>query len=271
MPSGTSLASVPRTKVGAVPYGGGGVYECTRPGDVAITFEDGPVRDYTSHILDILRSYNARATFFVTGNNLNKGQIDTTPAHTATIQRAYAEGHQIASHTWTHLDLSAISSTDRKNQMYKNEMALRNILGFFPTYMRPPYDTCSAASGCEKDMADLGYHIIYYNLDPLDQDNNTPQLIQNSKNKFRSDMTAGGATPANAQWLAMAHDTEQQTAYNLTDYMLSTLTSLGYRAVTVGECLRDPAANWYRTGAGTPIVSSSSVVSWRGWNVVAWN
>lgn len=37
---------------------------------------------------------------------------------------------------------------------------------------------------------------------------------------------------------------------NLTEYMLSTLTQLGYKAVTVGECLGDPAENWYRKAGG---------------------
>ncbi|OAL51486.1 chitin binding protein, partial [Pyrenochaeta sp. DS3sAY3a] len=260
-PAGTNLSSVPRTKFGSVLYGGEGIYECVRYGDVAITFDDGPLQDYTNNILNIFRAYNAKATFFVTGNNFNKGQIDLTPAHTATIQRAYAEGHQIASHTWTHLDLSAIRTLDRKNQMWKNEMALRNILGFFPTYMRPPYNSCTAASGCEKDMADLGYHITYYNVDTDDKNQDSRTQIQNSKNWFRGNITAGGATPASSKWLTLAHDVQQQTAYNLTDYMLSTITSLGYRAVTVGECLGDPVANWYRSGAGTPNPVSSSKVT----------
>jgi hypothetical protein len=38
---------------------------------------------------------------------------------------------------------------------------------------------------------------------------------------------------------------------NLTEYMLSTLTQLGYKAVTVGECLGDPADNWYRRADGS--------------------
>jgi hypothetical protein len=37
---------------------------------------------------------------------------------------------------------------------------------------------------------------------------------------------------------------------NLTEYMLSTLTQLGYKAVTVGDCLGDPKENWYRTAGG---------------------
>jgi peptidoglycan/xylan/chitin deacetylase (PgdA/CDA1 family) len=95
----------------------------------------------TNHVLDVFASYNAKATFFITGNNINKGEIDITPEFVNVIKRMDAEGHQIASHTWTHLDLSAVSQIDRKNQMWKNEMALRNIVGKIPTYMRPPYSS----------------------------------------------------------------------------------------------------------------------------------
>jgi peptidoglycan/xylan/chitin deacetylase (PgdA/CDA1 family) len=209
-------------------------------------------------VLDLFKSYGAKATFFVTGANINKGQIDITPAHTATIKRMHAEGHQVASHTWTHLDLSAIPAIERKNQMWKNEMALRNILGFFPAYMRPPYSSCTAASGCEKTMADLGYHVIYFDVDTDDYNQLTPDKIQNSKNWFRGNITAGGAAAASSDWLSIAHDIHDQTANNLTEYMLSTLTGLGYKAVTVGECLGDPAANWYRGSTGsTPTTTVS--------------
>lgn len=49
--------------------------------------------------------------------------------------------------------------------MWSNEMALRNVLGFFPTYMRPPYSDCTATSGCQGDMEDLGYHVVYFDVD----------------------------------------------------------------------------------------------------------
>lgn len=117
-------------------------------------------------MLDVLKKYNAKATFFITGNNNGKGEIDNAANGWDTvIKRMYSEGHQIASHTWSHQDLSAITSAQRKDQMIKNEMALRNILGFFPTYMRPPYSSCTAESGCEDDLKALGYHITYFDLD----------------------------------------------------------------------------------------------------------
>ncbi|KAJ4349967.1 uncharacterized protein N0V89_008588 [Didymosphaeria variabile] len=250
-PAGADTSSVSRTKLGSVEYGGGGIYQCTVPGTVALTFDDGPFDNYTDHVLDLFEQYNAKGTFFITGNNINKGEIDTTASHSATIKRMASEGHQIASHTWTHLDLSAVSETDRKAQMVKNEMALRNILGYFPTYMRPPYSSCTAESGCEQTMSDLGYHVVYFNVDTDDYNQLEATQIQNAKNYFRGNITANGATPANNEWLAIAHDIHPQTAYNLTEYMLSTLTTLGYKAVTVGECLGDDAANWYRANPGT--------------------
>jgi peptidoglycan/xylan/chitin deacetylase (PgdA/CDA1 family) len=234
------------------------------PGTIALTFDDGPYL-YTSHVLDILASYNATATFFITGANYNKGAI-SIPASgwIPIIQRMHAEHHQIASHTWTHLDLSIIPSIDRKNQMYKNEMALRNILGFIPTYMRPPYSSCSAESGCEADLKALGYHIIYFDVDTDDYNQDSPEQIQHSKDWFKGNITAADATTADSEWLVIAHDIHYQTAYNLTEYMLKTLTELGYRAATVGECLGDPEANWYRSAAGgqtTGTVAPSSPAS----------
>lgn len=255
-PAGTNTSTVARTKSGSVEYGGNGIYSCVEDGMVAITYDDGPLQNYTAHILDIFASYNAKATFFITGNNINKGEIDTTPELSSVVKRAYTAGHQIASHTWTHLDLSAISAADRENQMIKNEMALRNILGFFPAYMRPPYSSCTAESGCESHLASLGYHIIYFDVDTDDYEQDDPKKIQNSKNWFKGNITAGGATAANSGWLSISHDIHAQTAYNLTDYMLSTITSLGYKAVTVGECLGDPAANWYRSSTGSTATSS---------------
>ncbi|KAH3917922.1 hypothetical protein HBI56_178700 [Parastagonospora nodorum] len=259
-PAGTNTSSIARTKLGSVEYGGDGIYNCVTPGTVALTYDDGPQKVFTAHILDLMKQYNAKATFFITGNNINKGQIDITPEFSSVLKRMDQEGHQLASHTWTHLDLSAISQIDRKQQMWKNEMALRNIVGKIPTYMRPPYSSCTGQ--CETDMADLGYHVIYFDVDTDDYNQDSPNQIQRSKDWFRGNITKGGATAkGGAKWLDIQHDIHEQTANNLTEYMLKTITDLGYKGVTVGDCLGDPAANWYRTagGAGTaPTTSKSS-------------
>lgn len=126
-------------------------------------------------------------------------------------------------------------------------MAMRNIVGFFPTYMRPPYSSCNAA--CVATMNTLGYHITYFDVDTDDYDNDSPLLIQNAKNNFNVKIAPSNKLTDN--FLVIGHDIHQQTAQNLTAYMLDTLLAKGYTPVTVGKCLGDPEANWYRSASGS--------------------
>jgi peptidoglycan/xylan/chitin deacetylase (PgdA/CDA1 family) len=165
IPAGGSTRNTPRPQLGQTPYGAEGVYSCTEPGTVAMTFDDGPYI-YTDGVLDLFKSYGFKATFFITGININKGAIDDPSLPwVAVIKRMIAEGHQVASHTWSHQDLSKVTQKQRIDQLVKNEMAFTNILGKFPTYMRPPYSSCDQPSGCWKDMTDLGYVVSYFSLD----------------------------------------------------------------------------------------------------------
>lgn len=194
----------------------------------------------------------------ITGNNLGKGAIDTTQQYSTVIKRMVAEGHQIASHTWGHQNLTSLDPTTFKNQMVYNEMAFRNILGYFPTYMRPPYSECNAT--CGNLMADLGYHVTYFDLDTEGYLNDATTLIQNSKNIW--DKAIATAKPATDNFLEIEHDIHYQTVYNLTDYILSSMYSHGFKSVTVGECLGDPPANWYRSGnASAPVPTPSQQIS----------
>ncbi|KAF1940455.1 glycoside hydrolase/deacetylase [Clathrospora elynae] len=241
-PAGASTRNDARPRKGNVAYGGDGIYACQNAGTVAITYDDGPYI-YTDSVLDQFASFGFKATFFITGINNGKGAIDTTASWSNVIKRMVAEGHQVGSHTWSHQDLSVISDTQRYDQMVKNEIAIRNILGKYPTYMRPPYSSCNAA--CQAVMGQLGYVISYFDLDT--DDYNQLSNIQVAKDNFKRilDATAGG--PATGDRLAIAHDIHEATALSLTGYMLQYLKDQGYRGVTMGECMGDPEANWYRT------------------------
>lgn len=74
-PEGVDTSNVARPHVGSVLYGGLGIYDCVKKGDIAITFDDGPY-NYTGDLLDKFAAYGAKATFFITGNNLGKGMIN---------------------------------------------------------------------------------------------------------------------------------------------------------------------------------------------------
>lgn len=241
---GPPTKEIPRPHIGRVPYGPQEIRSCTVPGTIALTFDDGPTR-YTGDLLDLLDRYDAPATFFVTGINNGKGPIDDPSLPwVELIERMIISGHQIASHTWSHEDLSKVTSEQRADQMLKNEVAIRNIIGSFPTYMRPPYSSCLPGSGCREDLGNFGYHIVLYDFDTDDWKNDSPNLIQLSKDIF--DRFLNAANPKINSWLIIAHDAHEQTVHNLTEHMLKTSKRLGYRPVTVGDCLRDPRDNWYR-------------------------
>jgi peptidoglycan/xylan/chitin deacetylase (PgdA/CDA1 family) len=217
-----------------------------------MTFDDGPY-NFTDHVLDLLDSYKAKATFFITGNNLGKGEIDN-PSYVWSdiIKRMYNSGHQVASHTWSHQDLSTLNTEQMKSQIYYNEMAFRNILGFFPQYMRPPYSSCN--TNCQKFLADTGYHVIYFDLDTEDYLHDDPIQIQISKNDVLGNLSTR-ADPNGIGFLVIGHDIHEQTAFNLTEFALQQFQAKGFRMVTVGECLGDPSLNWYRDATGYQTVS----------------
>lgn len=207
---------------------------CNVPGTVAITFDDGP-HIYTSQLLDLLARYGAKSTFFL--NGLNFGDIRQAP-NPDVVRRMVAEGHQVGSHTYQHADLNAIDSNARRQQMGLQEEAIRDILGFFPTYMRPPYGNCDGA--CLADMNALGYHVINWSLDSRDWELN----VQNSINIFDGNVQS--------QTISLEHDVHATTVQQLAEHFLQTVRNRGLRAVTVGECLGDSSGNWYRdatTGA----------------------
>ena len=244
-PTGPTTLDDPRPLLGKVSYDDD-VYDCVENNVIALTYDDGPYL-YTSQLLDTLKSFGFHATFFITGNNLGKGPIDTTAPYPSIIQRMINEGHQVASHTWSHYSLSNITSDMRKQQMVKNERAFANIIGKYPTYMRPPYSQCDAASGCQADMKALGYHRIYFDLDTQDYLNPLPTQIQAPKNIVKAALGVTGIT----DYLSIQHDIVQQSVTNLTSYYYDLIKARGWKGVTAGECLQDPQANWYRTPGGT--------------------
>jgi peptidoglycan/xylan/chitin deacetylase (PgdA/CDA1 family) len=251
-PAGATTRYDTRPLLGSVTYSDS-VLDCVENNVVALSYDDGPY-NYTSELLDILKSYNFTATFFISGNNNGKGPLDTTAPYPDLVKRMIAEGHQVASHTWSHYNMSGISQELRIEQIVKNEMAIRNIIGKYPTYMRPPYSECSAASGCPADLKALGYHRILFDLDTQDYLNPLPTQIQNSKDIVKAALAVSGVT----DYLSIQHDIVQQSVTNLTSYYYGLIKSKGWKGVTVGECLQDPEANWYRVSNQTSASSSSS-------------
>ncbi|KAL7910546.1 hypothetical protein GGI35DRAFT_469238 [Trichoderma velutinum] len=242
-PDGPDTEDWPRDHVGSVPYGEG-IFHCSKPGTVALTFDDGPW-EYTEELLDILEERGVRATFFITGRNLGKGAInDPSTDWPRLIHRMKAEGHQIGSHTWSHQCLPLIDKSHVRQQMLYNEIAIADILGVFPTYMRPPYS--ASDEDVDELLGELGYHVTYFNLD-------TEGYLHEDAIEISQDIAEKafeGKDPETDSYLQIEHDTVSESVHTLVPYLIDLLFNAGFKPVTVGECLEDPEENWYRSRDG---------------------
>lgn len=102
----------------------------TRDKVVALTFDDGPNDPYTSKILDILDANGIKATFFVTGNNVE--------LYPDTARRMVAEGHILGNHSYQHQANHALSTEGYKDALVA-ENAIFNTVGVRPHLYRPPH------------------------------------------------------------------------------------------------------------------------------------
>ncbi|KAH6658916.1 hypothetical protein BKA67DRAFT_665751 [Truncatella angustata] len=208
------------------------VMECNQPGMVALAYDDGP-GPYTEELLGILKDNRVNATFFVNGNNVN-GPI-TNPNNAQILQKAYASGHHVGSHTWSHKDLSLLSRDQRMDEMFRLDSALEDIIGYTPRYMRPPFFSCT--EDCQRDMAGWGYHIVTANLDTKDYEEDYAQ----SRNTFSSALNS--SSPKNSSFIVLVHDTHEGTVEAFTKYMIDEARGYGYKLVTLGECLGDSSVH----------------------------
>ncbi len=150
------------------------------PKQVAITFDDGPDPQWTPKILDILKRYNVKGTFFMIG--------EVAEDNVGVMQRVFREGHEIGNHTFTHPDISDISERAVDLQLNATERLFAAKLGVQPVYFRPPYsidqepDTNDQAAPIQH-IESHGYVIVGNKIDTNDWDEHprkTPQEIVDS-------------------------------------------------------------------------------------------
>lgn len=97
---------------------------------VALTFDDGPDQDYTGKILDVLKKYSIKATFFLIGEKVKQ--------YPGIAQRIFDNGHSIGNHTYTHKNLRRLTSLEIEDEFIKTQRAIEDITGCSPNIMRPP-------------------------------------------------------------------------------------------------------------------------------------
>ena len=187
---------------------------------IYLTFDDGPSEN-TKKILDVLDKYNAKATFFVTGNGKKYNKY---------IKEAHDRGHTIGLHTYTHNYKQVYSSVnayfedlDKVGQMVKEQ------IGYVPHYIRFPGGSSNTKSShyCKGIMTTLvsevqnrGYQYYDWNGDTTDASgNNVPvsQLIKNGTSSHSKNINI------------LAHDTQaKSTTVEALPKIIEHYQKLGY-------------------------------------------
>lgn len=100
---------------------------------IYLTFDDGPIPEVTPWVLEQLRHYNAKATFFCIGDNLRK--------HPEVLQQILAEGHKLGNHTFNHLNGWRTSSNRYLQNVLQAQAELERYknAGNPSRLFRPPY------------------------------------------------------------------------------------------------------------------------------------
>ncbi|MCJ8011663.1 polysaccharide deacetylase family protein [Paenibacillus sp. KQZ6P-2] len=99
--------------------------------EYALTFDDGPDAQYTPLLLDLLKRYDAKATFFVVGSHAEKNP--------ELVKRMYDEGHLIGIHNYVHKTNWLMRPATVTQQILKTDKIIYSITGERSSYYRPPW------------------------------------------------------------------------------------------------------------------------------------
>jgi peptidoglycan/xylan/chitin deacetylase (PgdA/CDA1 family) len=128
-----------------------------------LTFDDGPIPEVTPSVLDLLKQYNAKATFFCIGENVQK--------HSDVYNRIILEGHSTGNHTFNHLNGWKTKTKDYLENISRCDLALNSkqqTTNNKPLF-RPPYGRITPS---QYSILNTQYSIILWDVLSKDWEQN---------------------------------------------------------------------------------------------------
>lgn len=198
-----------RPFVGVPTWNAAHAVDCSIAACVAVTYDDGP-SGFTAELLDTLAAQESAATFFMLGN--------AVPGYADVVARAAGDGHELASHSMTHPDLTTITPSAARREVLNAGKAITAVTGQPVTMYRPPYGAVNS------DVLDaVNLPAILWSIDTLDwEDPGEQALIDRA------------ATAANPGDIILFHDTHADTI-NAADDVYTVLKDRGFTPVTVTQ------------------------------------
>ena len=122
-----------------------------------LTFDDGPIPEVTPWVLETLNQYQAKATFFCIGENVEKNRD--------VFNTVIAEGHRVGNHTYNH-----VNGYKTSTKAYLENVLAFEKLGVSTSLFRPPYGKCKASQA--KPLQKKRYNIVMWDVISEDYDKN---------------------------------------------------------------------------------------------------
>ncbi|WP_209402625.1 polysaccharide deacetylase family protein [Pseudozobellia sp. WGM2] len=135
---------------------------------VSITFDDGPNAEFTPQVLDLLKKYNAKATFFCIGHKIEE--------HPDILKRLLEEGHTVGNHTYNHSrSFGFYGMEEVKAELEKAKKTVKEHTGLTMNLYRPAFGVTNPS--IEKAVNQLKVQSIGWNVRSLDTTVRTEDMV----------------------------------------------------------------------------------------------
>ncbi len=187
---------------------------------VALTFDDGPTVEYTNEVIDILKSKNVKATFFVTGSELTK--------YPDGGKKLVEAGHDLGNHSYSHTQMVLKSMEFIRTEIEVTDSLIQTAGYNDEIYFRPPYG---------KRLVGLPWYLKHHNRTTVmwDIEPESYSSISNDPVKIQSHISEN-ISPGSIILLHVMYQSRQASRDALPG-IIDELRSKGYTFVTVSELL----------------------------------
>lgn len=182
---------------------------------IAITFDDGP-SVYTLEVLQLLKKYNAKATFFCIGKNIE--------THPEILKQIIDDGHLVGNHSYSHSKFFDFYNQDKiRKEIIKTDQLLEQFTPGKINFFRPPYGVTTPS--IRRALKVTGHKTIGWNIRSLDGGTKNQELILN---RIIKRVSPGG--------IVLLHDTGAHSVLVLEQF-LQFLQQNNYQVVSIEELL----------------------------------
>lgn len=209
---------------------------------IALTFDDGPFPYYTQMILDILKKYNVKATFFMVG--------EMVKAYPHVAKRIVDEGHDVGNHSYTHPKLTYLSKSRAFFEIAQTDAIIKKITGQTPKFFRPPYGSYQKTAYLLAE--EQGHKIILWSADCRDWSKPGVQSIVAR--------VTWGIKPGAIILLHDGGGNRMQTV-KATEILIQQLLKSNYKIVTLSEMLNMNAVDTATAPPSQPQTGAAALIT----------